>query len=79
MIVHIRNDGSEFIIRLENGRQIYDYGKSAPHLGAAIHLIEKEGGRVERRPVTNEPTYSQRRHSRKIPTSYIPTRREEFA
>ncbi len=50
MRVHVRKDGSEYIIRLWKGKQWYDEGKCAGHMGEAKHLIEKAGGYIDTRP-----------------------------
>jgi hypothetical protein len=51
MKVHVRADGSEFIIRLIDGRQHWDHGRSCQHMGEVAHLVQKNGGTVQTRPV----------------------------
>jgi hypothetical protein len=50
MKVHVRKDGSEYVIRFWHGKQWYDDGLHASHMGAARHLIEKAGGYIDTRP-----------------------------
>jgi len=47
--VHVRADGSEFVIRLDSGRQQWDHDCYAPNMGVAKTEIEKRGGRIETR------------------------------
>jgi hypothetical protein len=48
--VHVRADGSEYVIRLIAGRQHWDHNQSCQHMGEVLHLVQKSGGTVQTRP-----------------------------